>query len=732
MRRSGLGQFVLLSVMAGAAFGQAPAAPSYLAVEQTIGNIRGEWAKPGAATQPNAPGWNALFDALLGDLRNYAVATTQGDRLASMNRVYQISVGLNSVSWAPAARVRESLREWLRPRVRLAWAERRLVERVHTMPPASNPGVQGNREQWVRFVDNELGLALRKYDGATTVAQRQDALKAVNHALTALQTRNQVSPWSPAMDLQTALNDLYNLPNFDVSVDVYTLSPAININLVTSGPVTRKGYVSQVTAGPKTGFGLLPSNDGILFYNSQSLSTYTPITDFQQQVQRDQQGKRAAKMYQFNASSSDSAELTIYTAIRSTGLQIWPAYRHNVGANISTTPQERAKLARAIAGLVGYNQPRITQLAWQNAIGQIQSNVEKEALEEGYERTAREAATRNAELSRYLIGGDRVAFQNILIEGLSLRSRPENALIGGKIEFMNAKNQFGADAPQPPALAVPDSGVSADVHISSVMANFARGFLDSPAARLVGNLMVETQKVAADAPPGQGAKVTRNADYAAFLKAIEAAQAANDPKVIAVRVKRPDTPPDFGADAKGNLVAIVHDFQLEVPAPPTAARGGAAGPPARVYRISSPAAEFVISFKVEAQPAGAPLRLTGRIEDMNPGLNAKVYAINEDENQPTALPAFPATIVLGVFRSKLRGQPIDVPLNNAQLRGFAIRSVSPLDPSGWIRVNLVRTSFSPAAGVQAPPGVAPINPTPTAPAVGPSTSAVVTPAAVPR
>jgi hypothetical protein len=55
--------------------------------------------------------------------------------------------------------------------------------------------------------------------------------------------------------------------------------------------------------------------------------------------------------------------------------------------------------------------------------------------------------------------------------------------------------------------------------------------------------------------------------------------------------------------------------------------------------------------------------------------------------------------VLNIFKSRLRGQPVDIPLSNLQLRGFAIREVTSLDPTGWIRVNLMRTSLSPAAGI---------------------------------
>jgi hypothetical protein len=717
MRRLGPLNRVVIGVSMLAAFGAAPAAPSYQVAEATIGRIRADWAKPGAAAEPNAAGWNALFDALVADLRAYSDASTDQDRLTALNRVYQVSVALRAVSWPPAAELREALRSWLRPRVRLAWAERLLVDRLRGLPPTTSPSVRENREHWVRFVNNDLGQALQKYDAAKTVIDRKAALHALNDALNALRSRNQSNPWAPSIDLQAALNDLYNLPNFDVSVDVATLAPAFNVNLVTTGPVTRKGYVSQVTAGPKTGFGLMTSDDGIAFYNSQLFTSVTPIWDFQRQVQSNQQGQRAAKMYQFGATSSDNSELTITTVIRPSGLQIIPSYKHNVGANITTTPQRGGGFARAVASLLGYNQTKITQMAWQNAIGRIASGIETEAMEEGLERTQREAAARNATLAQYLIGGDRLAFRNILIEGLSLRSRPANALIGGKLEYLNARDQVGADAPQPPTLERPDPGVSADVHLSSVMSNFSRGFIESDAARGVQNLMIVTRDVAPGTPPAEGAKVSRNVDYPTYLRAVETARAAQNPKVTALRVKRPDTPPDFGADSQGNLVALVKDFQLEVPAPPQMVKGGVAGPPAQVLRIVSPQAEFVISFRVSRESEREPLRLNGVIEGFDPGPTSRVFAINEDENQATQLNAFAARFVLVGFAAQLKGRQVDLPLSDIQLRGFAIRSVSPLDPSGWIRVDLVRTSPSPASGIQAPG--APARIAPTEPAAGP-------------
>jgi len=700
MRYLGLGSSVLTSFAVAASLGAAPAAPSYHGVAHQIAQIRTDWGKPGAAEEPNAPGWNALFDSMTANLQAYTNAPADRERLEALHKLYETSAALGAVNWTPVAGLRESLREWLRPRVRLAWAERRLTDSVKRLPAGAEPAVLGNRDRWVKFIDNDLGSALRHYDAAPTVAERQAALKKVYESLNALGSSNQSRPWVPSLELQTALNDLYNQPNMDIAVDVGTLAPALDANLVTSGPVERKGYISQVTAGPKTGFGLLPSDDGIAFYNSQMLSSVTPITDFQRQIESDKKGRKAAKLYQFGATTIDTSELTITAVIRPSGLSLYPSSTHNSNADITSDKQQGGAIGRGIAGLLGLNQPKITQKVYDNAIGQIRSNIVTESQSESEERVAGEAGARNAQLAQYLIGGDRAAFRNVLIEGLSLRSQPGQATIGGTVAYLNAADQVGADAPQPPAFDNPEGGVTADLHLSSIMANFTRGYLQSDDVKGVENLVIVTKKVAPDQPPSEGIKLARNADYPTFLRSVAEAQAANDPKVLAVRLKRPSGAPEFGVDARGYLVALVNDFQIEVPAPPAAAKGGLTGPPAKVFRVASPQAEFVISFKVEAKTEREPIRLTGRIEDFQPGPGAKVYALNDDENQATPLTAFTSTFVLGVFRSKVAGQPIDVPLSNLQLRGFAIRSVSPLDPSGWIRVNLVRTSESPAAGVQ--------------------------------
>jgi hypothetical protein len=700
MRRRNVWGFLLAMGSLGIGLGAAPAAPSYHAVERSIDAIRKSWSQPGAPAQPNAAGWNAFFDALRDELRQYSTAPTENDRLVSLNRIYQFSVALRGTAWRSGQELREELRTWLRPRVRLAWAERRLVESVRGLAPPATSAARSNRERWISFIDNDLGAALRQYDAATTVLQRQVALKRVYAALNALQAKNRTSPWVPSAQLEAALSDLYNLPNLDISADVATLAPALSADVVQTGPIEHKGYISMVTAGPKTGFGLLPSDDGIAFYNKQMSASATPIWDFQNQMQRDPRGRRATKLYQFTATSYDTSEVTAVAVLRPSGLSVLPLQSHSTDAVITSFKQPGKGFARFVAAAIGFNQPKITQKVYEGAIGQIRQNVVTEGAEVAQEKSAQATAQKNAQLARFLIGGDALAFRNLLITGLSLRSLPTNALIGGKLQWQGAQEQVGADAVQPAKLAAPDPGVSADLHLSSILTSLTRGYLQSDAVRGLENLMIVTRKVPPNAPPRQGIEVARNADFGTFLKAVDAAQAANDPKVLAVRIKRPGRSPEFAADANGFLVALVHDFLIEIPVPPSARAGSFASPPARVYRITAPDAEFVISFKVTPQTQTAPIRLAGRIEGFDPGPGATVYAINEDESKAQPLTAFTSTFVLGIFRAKIQGQPIDFPLSNLQLRGFAINNVLPLDPSGWIRVNLVRTSFAPSAGIQ--------------------------------
>ncbi|MGA2700100.1 MAG: hypothetical protein ABSH35_03250 [Isosphaeraceae bacterium] len=687
----------------------APAPASYMGVEQTISSIRDSWSRPGAVADPNAPGWNVFFDALLNDLRTYSQADNQADRLIALGRIYQMSVALAAVPWAPAIQLREELRQWLRPRVRLAWAERRLDETVHNLPPSSDPSIIANRQRWVDFVSNDLGQALGEYNGATTVAQRQEGLKRVHDALRSLQTHNQDRPWQPAWELQTAVNDLFNQPNLDITADVNVVQPVFDQNLVTSGPVYRKGYWSQVTAGPKTGFGLLPSDDGIAFYNSQLLTSATPITDFQNQIASDPRGQRAVKLYGFSATSYDWAQLTIYTVLRTSGLVIWPAYNHNIDASICSAPEPGGGFGRLVAGLIGMNQNKITQKVYEGAIGNFRQRIPQEAQEEAQERIAGQQAERNAQLAQYLIGNNTFAFQDFLISGLSLRSRPEAVYVGGLLQSRSGDRQRGADAPQPAKLAAPDPGLTADVHLSSVLNSVADGLFQRGEVQQVANLVIVTKDVPPGSPPQQAATIATNVGFPAYARAVDEAHKANNLKVTAIRVKRPAQAPEFAVDARGFLVASVRDVELEVPAPDKSSQAASMiGVSARILRVQIPHLEVAFSYQVE-EPAPGSHRIRAKVEDFSPSTNSQVLAINDDESKPSKVSRLGGAFVISGIGARLRSQPVVANLDNVNLRGFVIQSISPLDPSGWVRVSLTRAQTAApvaTAAVPAPAAVA--------------------------
>ena len=99
-----------------------------------------------------------------------------------------------------------------------------------SLPPATDPAAQANRTRWVDFVQNDLGAALRDYDAAQTVQQRQAALRRLHEALASLDRQNQGQQsqgrtWQPSWELEAAMNDLFNRPNLDIAADVATVDP---------------------------------------------------------------------------------------------------------------------------------------------------------------------------------------------------------------------------------------------------------------------------------------------------------------------------------------------------------------------------------------------------------------------------------------------------------------------------------------------------------------------------
>ena len=139
-------------------------------------------------------------------------------------------------------------------------------------------------------------------------------------------------------------------------------------------------------------------------------------------------------------------------------------------------------------------------------------------------------------------------------------------------------------------------------------------------------------------PPREGIEVTKNVDFATFAKRLAESRKPKPgtPKTTVLRIIRPKQPPEFSTDARGFLVALVHDLQLDVPAPENQEKGGFVGAPAKIYRIKVPLAEISLSYKIDASKPGA-LRVQAKVEDFNPGTEGQVLAIADDETKGAAL-----------------------------------------------------------------------------------------------
>ena len=386
MLRLAVATFAVGSGLSNGTFATAPATPSYQGVERTIEAIRQSWSAPGRLPSPTAPGGtpcSMLCSPTCGRMPRPEATTIVSRLWITFTRSRK---HWDRWRWHQAANLREETRQWLRPRLRLAWARRRLSEVIKALPPTTDTKILANRDRWVDFEKNDLGNALRDYDGAATLPQRQAALHRIHESLNSLDERNKARPWWPSNELEAAVNDLFNRPNVNVSADAPTVEPLFNANLINTGPVYRKGYVSQVTAGPKTGFGLLSSDDGIAFFNRQSYTSVTPIWDFQNQIASNPQGQRAARLYQFSATTYDWAELTFTTVLKDTGLEFYPTYQHAIDAGIASAPTAGGGLGRTIASLVGLDQEKINEKVYEGSIGQFRQRIPAEAQEEAQER----------------------------------------------------------------------------------------------------------------------------------------------------------------------------------------------------------------------------------------------------------------------------------------------------------------------------------------------------------
>ncbi len=615
------------TVGAGMAAAAAPATPSYINVEDAIKAIRSSWENPQGDDVRRSEGWSSFLGEVEQGLQNYVAARDRSGQQIALDRLSRLAESLNTSGWPPAQDLRNALMEWLQPRQNLAASAAQLDAAIRALPPAADPGAQENRDRWVRLVDDRLAKALSAYEGAQTVFDRVEAQENLRSELDLLSQLYQTAPWSPALGLYQSLAGLFDQPNVDVTADVNSVSPFLNQTVVEPDVIYRSGQVSYVTPGQKTGFGLLPSNQGIYFYNSQLAQAVTPIRGFHEQVAQDDRGKQAAQLYYFFATAYNYSEQTAFTLINPNGIFIQPTNTSNIDAQITASkqPGHGPHVKRSVAALIGLDEAAIIQQVYEGAIGQIRQQITEGTRLEAQEKAAKKQAELNAQASRFLVGNNTIAIPPVGLTEAALSSQPTHVAVGGTLKYLNAASQGGADFPQPALFQTPAPGISADVHLPSALSNMARGYWDSPQVQQVQNLMIELRPTDdPNAPISDKVQTTFNADFPTFVEAVQRVQAAKDPKLLAARVRRVERAPQFTTDRDGNLVVVIRDMVLEVPAPPEAARGGLAGPPALIYRLEIPEALVTLSIQVATTP-GSPPRVTGKVVSFDPGPNAQRF-----------------------------------------------------------------------------------------------------------
>jgi hypothetical protein len=655
-------------------------------VEAVIARIEKDWGGLSAEQNPHGAGWFELFEAIRADLKRYASASTSADdRVVALHRLHENAASLQASTWPPAVELREELRHWLRPRVALAWAEYRVLEKVSGTD-------SGERDKWRGFIDDTLRPAVRQLEAASNVRARKTAVDRVRQALSEFESIGSQSTSARTEALRAAISDLYAGPNLEVSLDATAVSSFIGPQgIVEGGPLFFRNQWSYITPGAVRGIAFIPTADGIQLAISQEFISVTPVRGFQDQMEQDPRARRATRMYSFSATTRNDAILTMTVFFRmATGLQLAPGHQHGVSAAINSTPVRGQGLTRAVASLLGYNQKRITDEVYEGAIVRMREEVASGAAELSGIRTSEGAARLNEQIRPYVLDDKTFERDQFGVTDISLRTFPFHAQASGNIMSAGGKYKVPAESPQPRKLQGAEAGIAADIHLPAVLESMAGGVWESPRVREVQSVVLTRKGV--DAEGVNVEDVERNVSFADFLRRVKEVKATGAmPRTV--RLVRPEAPVEFAADAMGRLVIGFENLTFEIPAPAAAANASAlTGPAAQVYRIEAPQAELVVDLIVEPTSPGVAPRVLGKIAVFDPGPGLKVSAIDQDDANPAPLNIVQARIVTTAFATQVVGQTLPLPSDAFNRPGLFLRSVSALDPSGWMRVVLLPTA----------------------------------------
>ena len=189
-------------------------------------------------------------------------------------------------------------------------------------------------------------------------------------------------------------------------------------------------------------------------------------------------------------------------------------------------------------------------------------------------------------------------------------------------------------------------------------------------------------------PPDEGAPtmdditIQENGSYDDLMKAIAdvRAKSGNDPNAIALRVTKPAAPPIFDVDSEGNLVVMVRDVTLEVPAPENFNQRGILGFGQSPKVLRFVFGEVTLTVQVTANPdeGGRAVAVNGEVTAVTyGGGGTTVFGVGESEDQTQELNLLTRSGALGVLAGKIQGQKVDRNIRVDQLLpGFVLTDIS--------------------------------------------------------
>ena len=181
--------------------------------------------------------------------------------------------------------------------------------------------------------------------------------------------------------------------------------------------------------------------------------------------------------------------------------------------------------------------------------------------------------------------------------------------------------------------------------------------------------MILTKDVPPGTPPGGGGDGPTERRLPDLPQGVGRGGKANNPKVTALRIKRPPQPPEFAVDARGFLVALLHDFQIDVPAPDPQEPGRLRDRrPGQDPAAEDPAARDRAFLPGRHRPPRA--RTGSRARSRNSPV-ANVPGAGHQRRRvegQAAEPGSAAPWCCSALATKLRSQPINVEPGQPQLR----------------------------------------------------------------